>query len=98
MVQPPCRPEIARRVAEKCAECRGFLARSRGNGDGRWQKCSGVSCKETWAYPVSVGSQEHKQAGRKHDIAVFAALTLFDAHDHTLALDVGDLEDDDSRH
>lgn len=48
-----------------------------------------------WACRLPPGAQQVEQARRQHDIAVLAAFTLFDANDHALAVDIGDLQRDD---
>src|SRR6266566_999528 len=40
------------------------------------------------------GTQQFEQMWRQHHVAVFAAFALFDADDHTLAVDVADFERD----
>src|SRR6202789_2352453 len=45
-----------------------------------------------WACRVVPGAQQLKQMRRKHHVAVFVTLTLFDPDHHALAVDVGYLQ------
>src|SRR5882757_8392623 len=51
-----------------------------------------------WACRVVPGTQQLKQMRRKHHVAVFVALALFDPDHHALAVDVGYLQRDHLGH
>jgi hypothetical protein len=45
--------------------------------------------------PPPPGAQQLEHLRRQHEVAVFAALTLFDPQEHALGVDLADLERDD---
>ena len=49
----------------------------------------GRATGDWWDGGAPVVTQDSQQSGRKHDVAVLAALALVDANDLTPAVDVG---------
>ena len=58
---------------------------------GRSAECAG---EEDLARPNSspVGAENEQEPRREHDVAILSALAIADADDHSLAVDVGDLQ------